>query len=113
MTDATHPLDRILAKADADRAFRARLVAAPAAALAAEGVAVPEGLTLAVVEDTPTRVHLVLPAATPDRALSDEELDGVAGGFIRPPAWWNDWHARLRASQPSRAVEPPTKVVEL
>ncbi|MBP2229599.1 hypothetical protein J2847_002898 [Azospirillum agricola] len=90
MTGTPHPLTSILAKSQTDPSFRERLLADPAATLAAEGMAVPPGLTVAVVEDTATKTHLVLPPATPDGVLSDRELDGVAGGVFGPGGIWGD-----------------------
>ena len=69
---------RIVAKAWADEAFKQRLLADPAAVLKAEGLAVPEGVELRLVENTDKVVHLTLPAKPAE--LSDEQLDDVAGG---------------------------------
>ncbi|MEA1672136.1 NHLP leader peptide family RiPP precursor [Nitrospirillum sp. BR 11163] len=69
---------RIIAKAWADDAFKARLLADPIAVLRAEGVEVPAGITFKVVEDSATVQTLVLPPKPAD--LSDEDLDKVAGG---------------------------------
>ncbi len=76
---------RIVAKAWADDAFKAALIADPKATLAAEGIAVPAGLTLKVVEDTGETMHVILPAP-PAAALSDEAVGNVAGGlYLAPP----------------------------
>jgi len=74
-------LRRILAKAWADEGFKAALLTDARAALAAEGVALPEGLRLRVVENSATDVTFVLPPKPPG-ALSDEALAGVAGGGV-------------------------------
>ncbi|MBF0333312.1 MAG: NHLP leader peptide family RiPP precursor [Alphaproteobacteria bacterium] len=79
-----HPVDRIIAKAWADEAFKARLIADPAATLLAEGVAVPTNVTLKVVENTDTVVHIVLPPKPTDE-LSAEALDGISGGACLDP----------------------------
>ena len=71
---------RIVAKAWADEAFKQRLAADPAAVLKAEGMAVPAGAEVRLVENTDKVVHLTLPAK-PDQ-LSDEQLDQVAGGDV-------------------------------
>jgi len=52
----------------------------PAAALKAEGIDVPAGMAVTVLESTDKQFYLVLPP-TPTDALSDEAPDGVAGGF--------------------------------
>ncbi len=75
---------RIIAKAWADDAFKAALIANPNATLAAEGIAVPGGLTLKVLEDTPGTMHVILPQP-PAAALSDEAIGSVAGGFCDIP----------------------------
>jgi len=72
-------LQRILAKAWADEGFKAALLADAPAALVGEGVTLPPGLRLRVVENTDTDVTLILPPR-PSTALPDEALEGVAGG---------------------------------
>jgi len=76
--DLNKGLSKVIAKAWADEAFKARLLADPAATLAAEGLASPAGLTVRVVENTDTVFNLVLPPKPQD--LSDADLDQVAGG---------------------------------
>ena len=71
-------LSPLVARCWADPAFKARLLADPAAVLQAEGLPLPAGMRLEVVEDTPQRVHWVLPARPTD--LSDDALEQVAGG---------------------------------
>ena len=78
MTTATEMKERILSRADEDGDFRARLIADPKAAISAEiGAAIPDGFDVAVHEDSATTAHLVLP---PSPALTDAELEAVAGG---------------------------------
>src|SRR5262245_16541524 len=72
---------QLVARAWGDEAFRARLLAEPAAALAEQGIAVPAGVEVRVHEQTPTVVHLTLPPKPTDE-LSDEQLDAVAGGEL-------------------------------
>lgn len=90
-TDAHVRYNRIIARAWADPAFKQALLSDPAATLAAEGLPTPAGVELKVVENTPTLVHLILPAK-PDAELSDDELDGVSGGYAgfgyAPPCFW-------------------------
>ena len=54
---------RIVARAWRDPAFKARLLADPHGALKEAGVDVPAGVTVKVVEDSDSHVHLVLPPA--------------------------------------------------
>jgi hypothetical protein len=79
LSEINPELGKIIAKAWRDPAFKAELIANPAAALKAEGIDVPAGMTVAVVENTDKQFHLVLPPV-PSGELSDEALDGVSGG---------------------------------
>ena len=72
-------MNQIIAKCWADDAFKAKLLADPAATLKAEGAEVPAGLTVKAVENTDKVFHLVIPAKPTD--LSDEDLDKVASGL--------------------------------
>jgi len=73
----------ILARAWSDKAFRARLEANPAAALAEAGIPAPQGKTLRVIREEPGTLRLTLPPrpAATDEA-SDDELAAVAGGAL-------------------------------
>jgi len=79
MPENENTFAKVIAKAWRDSAFKADLVANPAAALKAEGIDVPAGMTVTVVENTDKQFHLVLPPVPTDE-LSDEALDAVAGG---------------------------------
>ena len=79
MSELRPELGRIIAKAWRDPAFKAELVANPAAALKSEGIDVPDGMAVTVVENTDKQFHLVLPPVPSDE-LSEEALDAVAGG---------------------------------
>jgi hypothetical protein len=68
--------ERVIAKAWADEEFKAALKADARAALASQGIEVPEGVTLKVMENTDRVIHLVLPQA-PEMALSGEALEGA------------------------------------
>jgi hypothetical protein len=74
---------QIITKCWSDAAFKAKLLVDPAAVLQAEGLPVPAGMRIKVVEDTPQRVHWVLPARPTD--LSDTQLDALAGGRSLTP----------------------------
>jgi hypothetical protein len=54
-----------------------------AGTLAAEGMAVPEGVTVRVVENTAQAVTLAIPLRPTE--LSDEEVGCVAAGRCLPP----------------------------
>ncbi|GAB1394983.1 hypothetical protein MASR1M60_31470 [Rhodocyclaceae bacterium] len=78
MSDQTKPMQQLIAKCWADEAFKQKLLADPAATLKAAGIAVPEGGTVRVVENTAQEVTLVIPARPTE--LSDDELAGASGG---------------------------------
>ncbi|POZ50895.1 NHLP leader peptide family RiPP precursor [Methylovulum psychrotolerans] len=71
---------QIVAKCWADAEFKAKLMGDPVATLAAEGIAVPDGIELQVLENTATTVNLVLPPPPEESELSDEDLGFVTGG---------------------------------
>ena len=78
MKTATELRARILSRAGEDGDFRARLIADPEAAVAAEiGMTIPEGFSVEVHEDSATTAHLVL---QPSPELTEAELAMVAGG---------------------------------
>ena len=73
--------DRVTAKAWADEDFKAALKADPKKALKAQGIEVPEDVTLNVFENSEKVFNLVLPKP-PDLALAGEALD-QSGGAAR------------------------------
>ena len=83
MSENNSEFAKIIAKAWRDPAFKAELIANPAAALKAEGIHVPAGMAVTVLENTDKQFHLVLPPVPTDE-LSDEALEAVAGGVKRP-----------------------------
>ena len=72
---------QIVAKAWADAKFKQRLLADPAAVLKENGIEVPPGVTVKIIENSEKVVHLTLPAK-PDGELSEEALAKVAGGAL-------------------------------
>lgn len=80
----------IAARAAGDDEFRTSLLANPRAALIEEiGIAFPDLVKITVLEDSLTHVHLVIPVAPMD-ALSEEDLELVAGG-----GWcWDNWQEK-------------------
>jgi len=71
---------QVVARAWSDEAFKQRLLADPAAALAEQGLAVPAGVAVQVHEATPAVLQVVLPPPPSDK-LDLEHLDQVAGGL--------------------------------
>ena len=81
MNDVPNTINTILKQAQGDEALAARLKDDPTAVLTEHGIAVPEGITIHVHENTATDIHLTLPGKD-TRELNDAEIDMVAGG------WW-------------------------
>ena len=64
-----------------DPDLKKRLIAEPKKVLAEYGVELPKELEVQVVENTDTRMYLVLPPPpAKSRELSDDQLDEVSGG---------------------------------
>lgn len=82
------PINNILAKCWADASFKTQLLADPTAALKAEGIEIPEGCTVRVLENTDKVLNYVLPP-NPNAELSDAELESVAGGKGGGGSWGN------------------------
>ncbi len=75
---------RVVAKAWADEEFKHRLKEDPAAVLAEEGIEMPGGVKLRVIEDTPGVRTLILPPA-PDAAGGTEDLEERLAAMMFPP----------------------------
>jgi hypothetical protein len=90
MSDATDFVSReeieamVLAKAVEDPAFAARLKADAKAALSEMfDTKLPASLTVHVFQETPTDLMIRLPVVVDDE-ISEQELEGVAGGLCTP-----------------------------
>ena len=77
-------LSQIVKKAWEDAAFKQRLLNNASEVLKEEGLSVPEGMEIKVVENTGTVVHIVLPARHAGAPLDDEALASVAAGYTLP-----------------------------
>ena len=73
-------LEKIIVKAWCDPAFKAELIANPAAALKAEGIDVPAGMAVTVLENTDKQFHLVS-ALQPTEGASTVALDTAPAGL--------------------------------
>ena len=70
---------KLVAKAWEDDDFKAKLFAEPSVVFKENGIEIPEGVDVRLVENTAEVVHFIFPIR-PDGGLSDERLDNVAGG---------------------------------
>ncbi len=77
-------LHNIIAKACVDNNFKQRLLKDATAVLREEGMEVPVGMEIKMVENTGELVHVVLPRGKNVHALDDAALQKVVGGFKRP-----------------------------
>src|SRR5215468_8527734 len=80
---------KVITKAWADPAYKARLLADPHQVLTEAGLNPPSDLKIKVVENTNHLVHLVLPPPPPSE-VSERELDMVSGGVASSP-WLFDF----------------------
>jgi hypothetical protein len=78
--DLNKQWSQVVAKAWTDASFKKQLLADPAAALKQQGIDVPRGLQVKVVENTDQVLYLVLPPK-PSGEISEEDLERVAGGI--------------------------------
>jgi hypothetical protein len=76
----------IVARAWSDPHFKEELLRQPDQVLARAGIECPDGARFVVVENDPTQLHLVLPAAPAEEALL-EEVDGTAVGHYHAACW--------------------------
>jgi anti-anti-sigma factor len=58
-----NPLNEIIARTALDKAFREEFISHPAEVLQREGIEVPPGVVINIVENTDDRLHIVIPAA--------------------------------------------------
>jgi len=94
MTEQANLPQQIIAKCWADEAFKQRLLADPAGTLKQEGVEIPAGVSIKVVENTDTSFYWVIPPRPCDVPVA--ALEGIAGGGSTPcgplPPY-SDWMA--------------------
>ena len=72
----------IVEKSWKDDKFKARLLADPPSVLKEYGLEVAPGVQVCLHENSDKVHHLTLPARPQEGELSDEELEGAAGGLV-------------------------------
>ena len=95
MEEKENPMQKIITRCWDDEEFKKRLMADPAKILDAEGVSVPDGVSIRVVEDTDQVRTLIIPPAPSH--LDDDQLKGITGGIGGP----------CDPDKPRRRPEPP------
>lgn len=73
----------LVAKAWEDASFKAELLADPMKALKDNGIEVPEGIKVRMVENTPDTVHFILPLQPSDELSYDVWLHWWWTNFVR------------------------------
>jgi|APSaa5957512622_1039677.scaffolds.fasta_scaffold17694_4 hypothetical protein len=81
---------QMIQKAWSDTAFKNRLLANPKDVFKENGVDIPDGQEINIVENTVKLSHFVLPRP-PDGELSESDLKAVAGGFLNS-TWVNTFN---------------------
>jgi len=81
MNEQQNPMGKIIAKALKDESFKKQLIADPAGTLKAEGIEIPEGISVKVVADSESVRHMVLPAVGRGE-LSEADLSHMAAGRL-------------------------------
>jgi hypothetical protein len=81
MTAEMSPLATLQLRCAVDPAYRATVLSDPRAAMADLGVAVPDSVSVRVVESTDTELLIPLPPAQ-DADLTGEQLEQAAGGSL-------------------------------
>lgn len=77
---------RVVARAWSDPCFKEELLRSPQEVLARAGIESPPGARFVVVENDPSCLHLVLPAA-PTEEASPKEAGSEAVGHYHAPCW--------------------------
>ena len=75
-------LGQIIKRAWEDELFKRRLLDDANAVFKDEGLVVPDGIKVKVVENTEKIYHIVIPANCPDNILLDEALSQISAGGI-------------------------------
>ncbi|MBI1209245.1 MAG: NHLP leader peptide family natural product precursor [Azospirillum sp.] len=75
-------LQHIVAKAWSDPGYRARLIADGTAVARSEGLAFRDGISVRILENSPTLLHIVLPVQPSSGPMDDAELEALSGGGL-------------------------------
>ena len=79
----TMTLQELQVRAATDPDFRFALIADPRGTLAGEGIEIPNGLEVEIIEATATKVPIVIPPAF-EGELTEEMMEAASGGASGP-----------------------------
>jgi hypothetical protein len=102
MEAAQKNYDKVVAKAWSDEEFKRTLIADPESVLKENGVEVPEGMEIKVVENTDKLVHVTLPPKPKEGELSDQDLQNVTGVA---KAWFDEEFKRKLMADPKSVLK--------
>jgi hypothetical protein len=88
---------KIVDKAWHDDGYKDRLKRDPRSVLKEEGLEIPQDVEIKLVEDTPSVVHLTLPAKIA-ADISENDLETVAGGAKIGGIWWGGSSVRFSSA---------------
>ena len=72
--EQTRRIENVVAKAWIDDVFKYKLLSDPARVLKAEGVLIPQGVEVRILEDTDNVLHVVLPKKPSGQELSEAQF---------------------------------------
>ncbi len=72
---------KLVAKSWSDDEFKAELLSDPMKVFKENGIEVPDGIEIRMVENTAATTHFILPP-TPGDELTDEQLERASGGLM-------------------------------
>lgn len=93
-------MNALLAKCWSDASFRQAMMAHPVATMKAEGLDVPDGVSIAVHEASASHTVLVIPQKPTD--LTDDQLDAVAAGSWADFVDWLNSFSQMMTPKPGK-----------
>ena len=76
-----HVYAQLIAKAWSDDTFKSELIKNPRSLMSDMGINVPEGVDIQIVEDTPQKVHLVIPSRPSKDEMNEIDLNKLTWAY--------------------------------